>query len=82
MYGKIRQEAKGDIYALTGYYADSVRNIVRQPPVSDFSDAGGFFLWLLRLTDQDFWFSARRCRVQIPQESSWVGERNWYRSGL
>ena len=41
-----------------------------------------FFLWLLRLTVQDFWFSARRCRVRIPQESSWVGERNWYRSGL
>ena len=42
-YGKIRQEAKGKKYALIGYYADSIRYIVRQPPVSDFSDAGGFF---------------------------------------
>ena len=29
-----------------------------------------FFLWLLRLTVQDFWFSSRRCRVQSLRSAS------------
>ena len=51
-----------------GQMLQLIRNIVRQPLVSDFSVAGGFYfvIWLFRLTVQDFWFSARRCRVQFP----------------
>ncbi len=44
LYGKIRQEAMGRLYALIGHHADSTRNIVRQPPVSGFSGTGVFYL--------------------------------------